>query len=184
MGTWRWDAATDVSTWSTTQEALFGLSPASYSGELQDFLDRIHQDDREPVAAAVADALRTGDDYRMEYRVMWPDESRHWLVAHGKVFLDSDGNPKGITGVTWDVTERRAAEDRIRYQLQLTQAITTHAAESLIMTDENDRITFLNPAAERTFGWRNEELLGRSFHGTLHPAMSADPNTPLKTAHW
>ena len=183
MGTWRWDASTNTSTWSPTQESLFGLAPGSYSGDLQDFLDRVHRDDRDAVAEAIAHTIRTGEDYRI-IRVIWPDDSRHWVVAHGKVFLDSDGNQKGIIGLTWDVTERRLAEDQIRYQLQLTQAITTHAAESLIMTDEDDRITFVNPAAERTFGWRNEELLGRSFHGTLHHrhpggSESSIPDCPL-----
>ncbi len=168
MGTWRWDSGTDVSTWSPTQESLFGMAPGSYNGTQQSFLDRVHPDDRSPVVAAVRKAIQTGVDYGMEYRVIWPDGSEHWLAAQGKVFLGPDGQPKGITGVSWDITERRLAEDSIRYQLQLTQAITTHAAESLFLTDGQGRVTFLNPAAERTFGWREEELLGHVLHDAVH----------------
>jgi PAS domain S-box-containing protein len=168
MGMWRWNAATNVSTWSPTQESLFGLSVGGYDGTQEAFVQSLHPDDREAVLAAVARAVQTGEDYRMEYRIRWPDGTERWLAAQGKVFLDPSGQPRGITGVTWDVTERRQAEDRIRYQLQLTQAITTHAAESLFLTDEKGRITFVNPAAERTFGWREDELLGRVFHETFH----------------
>jgi PAS domain S-box-containing protein len=168
MGTWRWHSTSNLSTWSTIQESLFGLASGEYDGTQDSFLEHLHPDDRQPVNNAVAGALESGADYRMEYRVIWKDGSEHWILAQGKVFLGIDGIPRGITGVSRDITEQRHAEDRIRYQLQLNQAITTHAAESLFLTDNEGRVTFLNPAAERTFGWTQEELLGYFIHDSLH----------------
>jgi PAS domain S-box-containing protein len=56
------------------------------------------------------------------------------------------------------VTTRRTA----------TRAITDNAADSLFLWDMEGRVTFINPAAEETFGWRREELLGEVLHDRMH----------------
>ncbi len=186
MGTWRWDRAASLATWSHIQESLLGLAPGTYDGTQQQFLECLHPDDRRPVEDAVIAAMESGADYRMEYRVIWKDGSEHWIVGQGKVFTGPDGHPGGITGVSWDITEQRLAEDRIRYQLQLNQAITTHAAESLFLIDHQGRVTFLNPAAEQTFGWQQDETLGQFLPELLHHRRNGGPaavseNSPLAT---
>jgi PAS domain S-box-containing protein len=67
-----------------------------------------------------------------------------------------------------DVTERRRAEAELRRELQVRDAITANAADALFLMDAAGRITFLNPAAERTFGWRADEVVGRVLHDVLH----------------
>ena len=63
---------------------------------------------------------------------------------------------------------------------QELRMITDNAAESLFLLDEEGRTTFANPAAERTFGWREEEMLGRRLHDVLH--YQRPDGTPLPIA--
>jgi PAS domain S-box-containing protein len=72
----------------------------------------------------------------------------------------------------------QAGERRLRHQLTFSQAITGSMGEGLYALDREGKLTFLNPAAERLLGWREEDLLGKSIHDTIH-CRSAD-GTPLQ----
>src|SRR5215208_1954421 len=65
-------------------------------------------------------------------------------------------------------TKHKRAEEELQYQLGLTRTITDNAADSLFLWDTEGRVTFMNPAAEQTFGWRQEELLGEVLHDRMH----------------
>jgi PAS domain S-box-containing protein len=71
-----------------------------------------------------------------------------------------DGRLRGFEKVMHNITERQRQEDELRHQLSLTEAITNNAAEALFLTDDQNHVTYVNPAAERTFGWRRDELIG------------------------
>jgi PAS domain S-box-containing protein len=73
-----------------------------------------------------------------------------------------------ILGVVRDITERRQTQETLRYQRSLTEVITENAIEALFLMDATGRVTYMNPAAERTFGWTAQELTGRVLHDVLH----------------
>ncbi|HEY0005039.1 MAG TPA: ATP-binding protein, partial [Pyrinomonadaceae bacterium] len=98
--------------------------------------------------------------------------------------LDREGNRKYIVnnligviehgrllrawGTQRDITKRKQAEERLRYQLELNSTITSNAAEALFLLDAEWRTTFVNPAAEEIFGWKREEFLGKNLHELVH----------------
>jgi len=65
-----------------------------------------------------------------------------------------------FVGYVRDISDRVRAEELLRSQSELMQTIATHAAEPLFLIDAENRITFANPAAERTFGWSISEMTG------------------------
>jgi PAS domain S-box-containing protein len=67
-----------------------------------------------------------------------------------------------------EIGERKRAETALRYQLDLTSTITDNTAEALFMMDSDGRVTFMNPAAEFLFGWREDELRGQILHERIH----------------
>jgi PAS domain S-box-containing protein len=76
--------------------------------------------------------------------------------------------PQGLGIGFRDITERRRAEEEMRYQLALTRAITDNSAEALFLMDEHGRLSFVNPAAERMFGFSAEEMAGEILHDLVH----------------
>ncbi|SDE23079.1 PAS domain S-box-containing protein [Belnapia rosea] len=65
-------------------------------------------------------------------------------------------------------TELAASQDALRERTRLLATITDNAAEAIFLMDADGRVTFMNPAAERMFGWPREELLGRILHDEVH----------------
>jgi len=73
-----------------------------------------------------------------------------------------------ICGISQDITERKQVEEVLRQQLSIIETITTVASDAVLMTDENRRLTFVNPAAERIFGFTFDELRGNGVHAMVH----------------
>jgi PAS domain S-box-containing protein len=113
LGAWEMDIGTRDLIVSATCKANFGRAehePFSYD----DLLESIHPDDRERRKAAVAHAIATGSEYDIEYRVVWPDGSLHWLQIRGHVVRDAAERPLRMTGVSADITERKKNEEAAR----------------------------------------------------------------------
>jgi PAS domain S-box-containing protein len=62
----------------------------------------------------------------------------------------------------------RDSELRLRHALEFNQAIMANMAEGLYTVDERGLVTYMNPAAERLFGWSSGELIGRKMHDVTH----------------
>ena len=96
------------------------------------------------------------------------DSTFFWNELSISPVYDEEGNLANFFGVLADVTERKRTEEALQYQLDLTRAIIDNAADSLFLWDTEGRVTFMNSAAEQTFGWRQEELLGEVLHDKMH----------------
>lgn len=77
------------------------------------------------------------------------------------------GQP-AILGVAVDITARKEAENALRYHYNLIQSITNSTAAAIFVTDEEGRISYMNPEAVRTFGFAQTELIGQVLHDRLH----------------
>jgi PAS domain S-box-containing protein len=75
----------------------------------QDFIKRIHPDDRDMVDRAVREAISCRRGFAVEYRVSLPDGQTRWIVSRGNLG-GPGGGPLHCTGVSVDVTDRKQAE--------------------------------------------------------------------------
>jgi two-component system, cell cycle sensor histidine kinase and response regulator CckA len=114
MGTWRWDVQTRELSWDEGLERLYDLAPGERITSFEQFLDRVHPDDRTFVERSVDRALRgvSGLDY--EFRIVLPEGRIRWLADQGRVVRDEQARPVSLTGVCLDVTERKHVEERLR----------------------------------------------------------------------
>jgi PAS domain S-box-containing protein len=81
---------------------------------------------------------------------------------------DCTGKVIGVVLVFHDVAEKRRAQEALRYQLDLVQAITQGAADSIFVTNAEGCLTFVNREAEKVFGFTRDELLGKNLHNSIH----------------
>jgi PAS domain S-box-containing protein len=121
MGTWDWDARANSVTWSAQLEAIHGLSPGTFAGTFDAYLSDVHPDDLERVRTTIADSLWSGE-HHLEYRIVWPDQSVHWVEARGRLLRDAGGEPVGLCGVCLDVTNRKLAEQERARLMQSERA--------------------------------------------------------------
>jgi PAS domain S-box-containing protein len=114
VGTWDWRIGEDVVTWDRYMHPLFGLRPGTFPGTYEAFLEMVAPDDRERADQEVRRSVHGDEEYDSEYRVVWPDRTVHVVGARGKVYRDEAGRPLRMTGVCWDMTQRRRTEEELR----------------------------------------------------------------------
>lgn len=122
MGIFEWNIIEDKRIWDEQLHRLMGIPPGSFSGKSEDFFRMVHPDDREKVQTALNKAVKNLDEDEMDFRVVWPDGSIHYIISKRKVFCDQAGVAVRIIGVSWDVTERKKSEDMLRETLLKQEA--------------------------------------------------------------
>ena len=122
MGSWSWDLATQLISWSKEFKTLHGLPPdAEPSTEAGRSL--VHPDDRERILRELADALESPtEQLTSEHRVITEDGRLLWLQSRASIQRDGSGKPLSIFGITLDVTESHLAEEALRRTEKLAAA--------------------------------------------------------------
>jgi PAS domain S-box-containing protein len=176
MGTWDWNIQTGLIRWSDNLEALFGLKPGEFDGSFEMFVARLHPDDRDRVLAAIAHAVATGDDYNIEFRVVYPNGRIRWALSQGKVFYDQNGQPIRMAGNDIDITARKQGEQRLQESeegLRLAMQVTGFAVARF---DYSSNTVELSPEIATLYGLPPEQLVvhREQIHATFHPEERAE----------
>jgi signal transduction histidine kinase len=108
---WEYDVSTRELYRSHDISTLFGKPVGALSPTLEAYQEHIHPDDREKVKRAFRDAINNRTGYDIEFRVVWPDGTVHWMAGRGRTLLDRNGNPCKVIGVDMDVTERKLLQE-------------------------------------------------------------------------
>jgi two-component system sensor kinase FixL len=109
LGMWMWDIVCNE-IWITDKgRALFGLAP-SEKIDFNRFRNMLHPEDRESVLKALETSMRTGAEYRAEYRAVLPNGQIRWIAGRGHVEFAGDGQPVRMRGCSLDITRRKQAE--------------------------------------------------------------------------
>jgi PAS domain S-box-containing protein len=142
--------------WATEKTfELFGLPP-NENLNLTKVLALVHADDRTAVTEVIKEAMGSGKEARIEYRILRPDGSLHWIDSRGRRHPGAS-EPDRLMGVSVDVTERKNAEAvRLRHS-----AIVESSDDAIISKDLDGIITTWNHGAQRIFGYSEEEAVGQ-----------------------
>ena len=103
-----------------------------------------------------------------EFEIITKDGARRRLEVNSRLIFKDD-QPVGVQGIARDITERRQTEQRLREQAALLDC----AQDAIMVRDLEGRILFWNRSAERIFGWRADEVVGKNTLDRSMPAISA-----------
>ncbi len=150
--------------------------PDVFAAETHVWSDLVHPDDMPATMAALDQYFRGATPlFQVEQRLKTASGSWKWVLTRGKVVsCDSSGKPVRMAGTHGDITDRKAAEaDRER----LIKAIE-QAGESVVVTDANGTIQYVNPAFTKVTGYTREEAVGSNPRilksGEMGPAFYED----------
>lgn len=128
LGTYERDLKTGLGHMSAFGRALHGLPTDEDRYTIDSWMHAVHHDDRKAVQAALYRALAGQAPYDVEYRVVLPDGQIRWIGARGKVIFGPTGEPRRAAGISYEITDRKVAEQRLR----LLAREVDHRAKNLL----------------------------------------------------
>src|SRR6202161_905127 len=154
LGFWTFDVATKVLHWDESMYRLYGLLASA--GEEPDALreSRCRLEDHAKSELGAIDAPEGDRDYDEEFRAVYPNGVIRHLKAVARVTRDADGHAVRMLGVTFDITERKNADEQFRLAIEA-------APTGMLLMDRNGSIVLVNAQIEKLFGYPRTELLGQ-----------------------
>ncbi|MEA5603899.1 PAS domain-containing protein [Nostoc sp. UHCC 0252] len=163
-GLWDWDINRNIAHVSEEYCNLFGFDPTTQEVTYQDWLNRLHPDDRTSANEVVNRTIQQQQAYyETDYRILHPDGIR-WLAARGQIFYDPVGNAVRMLGNVQDITDRkqveeelRQSEERYRCLAQLIPQLVWTATPEGALLDVNQRwseFTGLTLEQSYTIDWK------------------------------
>lgn len=147
-------------------------------------LEEVHPDDREKADQALRRAFEDGGPVELVYRVQDAEGRWRWLDTTAESHVH-DPDIGGVVVSSWDVTDRVLAQQNVRFQAELLDAV----GQAVIATDIDGEVLYWNPAAEHLYGWTQEEALGSDImdltvHGPRHAQATEIMETLQRGETW
>ena len=175
-GSWEFDVVTEKVFWSEEVERIWGMEPGTFRGELQQVQGAIHPEDVEHWQKNVQDCREKGKEHRIEYRIIHPDASIHWVQALGSAEKDDQGNVIRLLGIVMDITERKQlelehkeTEMALRESEALFRNMADHAPVMVWVTDETGYSTYVSQSWYDFSGQKEGTALGFGWLDVIHP---------------
>jgi PAS domain S-box-containing protein len=112
FGTWEWDFGREQHYWSEGVYRLLGLGRRTGPSP-EALVEVVHPDDRDRVRQRLSGAQAGQTPYELEYRVVTPAGEERVVQERGQVFRSDQDGPARMTGVVYDITQRKRAEEQL-----------------------------------------------------------------------
>ncbi len=142
----------------------------SQAYDYHDWAERVHPEDWPRVDEEMRRYMVADVPYELEYRILWPDGSVHWLADRGIFHRGPDGRPAHLLGVAMDITERKRAEDALRdLNATLESKVAQRTAELRRRAKQLQKMTLDMSEAED----RERQRLAEILHDDLQQVLAA-----------
>jgi diguanylate cyclase (GGDEF)-like protein/PAS domain S-box-containing protein len=159
LGSWEIDLPTMYVAGSEELFNIFEVTfPADGRAHYQDFLARVHPDDRAAVDAALNESINERHPVSIRHRLLLPDGRIKYILDCCEAEFDADGNPLRAIGTAQDMT----AQQKMEAQMHLLASAVQYSGEAILITDADNKIITVNPAFTSLTGYSAEESIGRN----------------------
>ena len=150
---------------------IHGLPPEAANETHEDWVRRVHPDDRQGTERQFLDAIAgAGEDYSAEYRIIRPDDGRtRWIRVVAKIERDQDGQAIRLVGAHIDFTDQMLARETLRESEERFRLIADSAPVPIWVTKLDRTRSFANQAYVDFVGLPYEEAIAYDWRKALHP---------------
>ena len=166
IGSWDWNPVTNKLDWTEELYHILGHDPQVSGPSYEVFLNYVHPDDREYLNDAVKEALN-GRSLDADYRLILADGAERIVHVQGGAIFDEENNPIRMRGTVQDITERKRAEEKLRESEEKYRNIVETANEGILITDNENIITYVNKKFADMLRYNTEEIIGRPIWGFI-----------------
>ena len=169
IGTWDMNLANgDVSCSDRTLQ-LFGYPAGILKRDYGDFLIAVHIDDRQNLTRIINASIENRSSYEVEFRVVWPDNTVHWLQEKGAVVSDETDGALHMLGVVQDVHVRKMAEIALAESEVRFRGAFEASGIGMALISLSGAWLLVNSALCSMLGFSEDELLATDFKTLTHP---------------
>jgi len=173
------DAGGRVATWNRGAERLFGYSSEEILGRSGDcFYQQVALARQEPERDLTAARERGQTDLES-----WRVRKDGGLIGAYVVITalrDAQNSLRGYAVVTRDITEYRRSLQELQDQKRRLRSIVDTAVDAIIIIDERGIVESFNPAAERMFGYKADEIVGQNVNRLMPQPFAAEHTSYLQ----
>ena len=140
---------------------ITGYKAADFmSGKSVPYYDLIHPDDKKKALEQVKNAVEERKPYQLVYRINTTGGYEKWVWEQGVgIFSDEEDELVALEGFITDITEQKTGEDQISLQSNALEA----AANSIVITDVEGKVIWVNSAFTKLTGYTSGEIFGKSL---------------------
>jgi PAS domain S-box-containing protein len=162
---------------SDNVDVISGFPSTAFLQDADFWASRLHPVDRERVLLAFQRLPETGT-VSTEYRWQIADGTYRWFLDNAVLQKNPEGTASEIAGIWLDITQQKEIEDTLRQTNEQLTALIQASPVGIVILDADGLCQLWNPAAERIFGWREDEVRGRPF--PIVAAEQADEHRSLR----
>jgi len=160
-GVWDWDLLTNKMFLSKRWKEILGYKENELLNSYDTWEQLLHPDDRDNNLSKLKKHLgKKTSHYQVEFRLKCKNGKYKWILTRGKAIFNNEGKAYRMAGSITDICERKEFELKLE---TLSKAIT-HAPVSVIITDSNGIIEFVNPKFTEITGYCIEEAIGQNMN--------------------
>ncbi|MFM9863647.1 MAG: PAS domain-containing sensor histidine kinase [Micropepsaceae bacterium] len=168
IGYWRHQLTDGTVHWSPGFYTMLGLDPAEVSPASQFLLERIHPEDRMPIATAVAEAIKGRKPFHYRSRSWNADEPERTFDTHGDIQCDETGKVVAVIGVVREVTAEVEAQRTIKDREAAYRFVAEEATDMIIRHGKDGAFLFASPAVKSLLGCEPETFLNEPPYTRVH----------------
>ena len=156
-GLWEIDLRSNRLTWSKAYYELFAVNRDT-EPSVEEWLARIHPDDRQQVKVQYERAIAEAREQDFEYRILLPDGTVRWVNRKGQIDRDDQGRAVRLSGLTFDVTDRKHGEEALRASEERWQLAVNGSTDGMWDWDPRSKKVFLSSRWKSVRGYSEDEI--------------------------
>jgi PAS domain S-box-containing protein len=133
------------------------------------FFDHVHPEDVERIEAEIKRTHETGENFRLEYRMIAADGRIVWVLDETVAVRDDEYRPLFLQGYLMDVTDRRATDNALRTSEDLYRLVVEGSRDLIAVIDAEGMTTYVSPAVTSLLGHDPARFTGTRFGSLMHP---------------
>lgn len=162
VGLWRWAIEEDVLQCSDQLLSMLGIDPEGFAGNFDDFIDRLHPDDQDPVRARIDELIAKNSSFKFRCRMLHADGHHVTALLQGSGLRDNADRPIELFGTVTDLSDEtryyaewRQTENSFRL---MAENVPGAIFRYLLRPDETYDVEYMSPGCFGIWEFSAEEI--------------------------
>jgi PAS domain S-box-containing protein len=170
-GVWDRDPSSGRLIWDDRLYEIYGVQRKTFGSSHADWLELLHPDDRLAADQSEQDALRQGDEFSNEFRIIHPDGLIRHIETHGYIRRDDQGRPVRVVGMDRDITAEKQTLEALRMAEERWQLAVEGTNDGVWDWNVSTGVTYHDQRWSQMLGYDIGEIPDtiESWNNLVHP---------------